>query len=307
MDRFDAMRVFCRIVERGSFTKAAEDLGLPRSSVTDAVKGLEARLGVRLLQRTTRQVSSTLDGEAYYQRCVSLIADLEDAEGAFVGAKPSGLIRVDVHGTQARHFLLPGLPGFLGMYPDIRLHISEAHQALDMIREGFDCILRAGELADSPLIKRHLATLERGTFASPDYLNRFGLPQSPNDLERHEMVGLLAQDTGKIAPLAFEIQGKIRELTLDTRVTVNGPETNIAAACLGLGVIQVPRYRVVSELASGALVEVLSSFPAPSLPVHILYSHTRQLSPRLRVFIDWAVRQYRDRTRHHGGRSPGEK
>ena len=125
MDRFDAMRVFTRIVERRSFTRAAEDLGLPRSSVTDAVKGLEARLGVRLLQRTTRQVSPTLDGEAYYQRCVSLIADMEDAEGAFVGAKPSGLIRVDVHGTQARYFLLPGLPRFRQQYPDIRLHFSE--------------------------------------------------------------------------------------------------------------------------------------------------------------------------------------
>ena len=135
MDRFDAMRVFTRIVERRSFTQAADDLGLPRSSVTDAVKGLEARLGVRLLRRTTRQVSPTLDGEAYYRRCVNLIADMEDAEGAFVGAKPSGLVRVDVHGTQARYFLLPGLPQFRQQYPDIRLHFSEAHQPLDMIRE----------------------------------------------------------------------------------------------------------------------------------------------------------------------------
>ncbi len=173
MDRFDAMRVFTRIVERRSFTQAADDLGLPRSSVTDAVKGLEARLGARLLQRTTRQVSPTLDGEAYYQRCVNLIADLEDAEGAFAGAKPSGLIRLDVHGTQARHFLLPGLPDFLSEYPGIRLHIAEAHQPVDLIREGFDCILRTGDLADSPLIQRRLAILERGTFASPAYLDRW--------------------------------------------------------------------------------------------------------------------------------------
>src|SRR5882757_5028182 len=179
MDRFDAMRVFTRIVERRSFTQAADDLGLPRSSVTDAVKGLEARLGVRLLRRTTRQVSPTLDGEAYYRRCVNLIADMEDAEGAFVGAKPSGLVRVDVHGTQARYFLLPGLPRFRQQYPDIR--------PLDMIREGFDCILRAGELSDSPLIKRRLALLDRGTFASPDYLSRFGMPQTPDDLAGHEM------------------------------------------------------------------------------------------------------------------------
>jgi len=145
MDRFDAMRVFTRIVERRSFTKASEDLGMPRSSVTDAVQDLEARLGVRLLQRTTRQVSPTLDGEAYYRRCLSLIADLEDAESAFAGTKPSGLIRVDVHGTQARHFLLPGLPRFRELYPDIRLHLGEAHQPVDLIRDGFDCILRAGD------------------------------------------------------------------------------------------------------------------------------------------------------------------
>jgi DNA-binding transcriptional LysR family regulator len=280
MDRFDAMRVFARIVERRSFTQAADDLGLPRSSVTDAVKGLESRLGVRLLQRTTRQVRPTLDGEAYYRRCVSLIADMEDAEGAFVGAKPSGLLRVDVHGTQARYFLLPGLPRFRQQYPDIRLHFS---------------ILRAGELSDSPLIKRRLALLERGTFASPDYLGRFGTPQTPDDLAGHEMVGFLSPDSGDIVPLVFGADGNAHQLTLPMMVTVTGPETNVACACLGLGLIQVPRYRVDAELARGALVEVLADFPPSPLPVHVLYSHTRHLSPRLRVFIDWMAEQFRDR------------
>jgi DNA-binding transcriptional LysR family regulator len=295
MDRFDAMRVFARIVERRSFTAAADDLGLPRSSVTDAVKGLEARLGVRLLQRTTRQVSPTLDGEAYYQRCVSLIADMEDAEGAFVGAKPSGQVRVDVHGTLARHFLLPDLPRFRQQYPDIRLHLSEAHQPLDMIREGFDCILRAGELSDSPLIRRRLALLERGTFASPEYLRRRGTPQTPDELGGHEMVGFLSPDTGEILPLVFGTGGKTRQVTLPAVVTVTGPETNVACACIGLGLIQVPRYRASSELAGGRLVEVLSGFPPSPLPVHVLYSHTRHLSPRLRVLIDWMAEQFRDR------------
>ena len=181
MDRFDAMRVFTRIVERRSFTRAADDLGLPRSSMTDAVKGLEARLGVSLLQRSTRHVSPTLDGEAYYRRCVNLISDLEDAEAGFTGAKPSGLVRIDVHGTQARYFLLPGLPRFREQYPDIRLHLSEVDQPVDMIREGLDCIVRAGDLSASPLIKRRLAMLDRGTFASPDYLSRFGTPRTPDD------------------------------------------------------------------------------------------------------------------------------
>jgi DNA-binding transcriptional LysR family regulator len=294
MDRFDAMRVFARIVERRSFTQAASDLGLPRSSVTDAVKGLEARLGVRLLQRTTRQVSPTLDGEAYYQRCLNLIADMEDAEGAFAGAKPSGLVRVDVHGTLARRFLLPGLPRFRQRYPDIRLHFSETHQPLDMIREGFDCILRAEELSDSPLIRRRLALLERGTFASPDYLSRRGTPRTPDELGGHEMVGFLSPDTSEIRPLVFGA-GKARQVTLPAVVTVTGPETNVACACIGLGLIQVPRYRVSSELAGGTLVEVLSGFPPSPLPVHVLYSPTRQLSPRLRVLMDWMAEQFRDR------------
>ncbi|HLZ85166.1 MAG TPA: LysR family transcriptional regulator [Caulobacteraceae bacterium] len=293
MDRFDAMRVFTRIVERRSFTLAADDLGLPRSSVTDAVKGLEARLGVRLLQRTTRQVSPTLDGEAYYQRCVTLIADLEEAEGAFTGARPTGLIRIDVHGTQARHFLLPALPAFLEAYPGIRLHLGEAHQPLDMIREGFDCILRTGELADSVLIQRRLAVLPRGTFASPAYLARFGAPAALSDLEGHRMVGLMSPHTSEILPLIFCDGDDAREVMLATAVTVNGPETNVACACEGLGIIQVPRYRVEAELACGTLVEILPAFPPTPLPVALLYAHSRQLSPRLRVFIDWVVERYR--------------
>lgn len=298
MDRFDAMRVFVRIVERRSFTHAAEDLGLPRSSVTDAVKGLEARLGVRLLQRTTRAVSPTLDGEAYYRRCIDLISDLEDVEAGFTGAKPSGLVRIDVHGTQARHFLLPGLPRFLETYPDIRLHIGEAHQAMDMVREGFDCMLRAGELTvDSGLIRRRLATLRRGTFASPGYIRRFGLPRTPDDLERggHQMVGFYAPDAPEIAPLNFTIDGKQRRMVLPAAVTVTGPETNVASACVGLGLIQVPHYRVAADVAAGVLVEVLADYPPTPLPVHVLYSHTRHLSPRLRAVIDWMVEQFRDR------------
>jgi DNA-binding transcriptional LysR family regulator len=296
MDRFDAMRVFARVAERRSFTLAADDLRLPRSTITDAVKLLEQRLGVRLLQRTTRVVRPTLDGEAFYQRCIRLIADVEDAEASFSGAKPSGLLRVDVHGTQARYFLLPGLPDFLARYPDIRLHLSEMHHPLDPLREGYDCIVRAGELVDSSLIRRKLAELQRGTFASPDYLARFGTPRTPDDLaDGHRMVGLLAPDMPSIAPFAFTVAGKVRHLTLSAVLTVTGPETNVASACAGLGLIQIPRYRVASEVAHGGLVEVLAGFPPSPLPVYVLYSHTRQLSPRLRVFIEWMAEQYRIR------------
>ena len=294
MDRFDAMRIFTRVAERRSFSLAAEDLGVPRSTVTDAVKLLERRLGVRLLERTTRVVRPTLDGEAYYQRCVRLIGDLEDAEAGFSGAKPSGLLRVDLHGTQARYFLLPGLADFLEQFPDIRLHISETHQPMDIVREGYDCIVRVGALSDSSLIQRKLVELERGTFASPSYLAKFRTPEVPEDLEDgHRMIGLLAPDMPSIAPLAFLIDGRVREMLLPTVITVTGAETNVASACAGLGIIQVPRYRIASEFANGSLVEILADAPPPKIPVHVLYSHTRQLSPRLRVFLDWLTLQYR--------------
>src|ERR1700676_453887 len=174
MDRFEAMRAFARVVERRSFTLAAQDLALPRPPVTDAVKQLEARLGVQLLQRTTRHVSATLDGEAYHRRCRALIADLEDAEAAFGGAKPKGLLRVDVHGTLARHFVLPRLPDFLAEYPEIQLYMSEGDRLVDPVREGIDCVLRVGDLHDSDMVAGRVTILTEMTCAAPAYINRFG-------------------------------------------------------------------------------------------------------------------------------------
>jgi DNA-binding transcriptional LysR family regulator len=287
MDRFDAMRLFTRIVERRSFTLAAQDLGLPRSTVTDAVKQLEARLGVRLLQRTTRHVSPTLDGEAYHRRCLALIADLEDAESAFSGAKPRGLLRVDLHGTLARHFVLPALPAFLDRYPDLQLHLGEGDRLVDLVREGIDCVLRVGEPQDSTMIGRRLALLDEATCASPDYLARHGMPQTPNDLAGHRMIGFVSSATGSFFPLEFTVDGARREVTLPATVSVAGAETNVALATLGLGLIQVPRYHVDPELASGALVEILADYPPSPTPVYALYPRSRQLSPRVRVFIDF--------------------
>jgi DNA-binding transcriptional LysR family regulator len=221
MDRFDAMRVFTRIVERRSFTLAAEDLSLPRSTVTDAVQQVEKRLGVRLLQRTTRHVSPTLDGEAYYRRCLTILADIEDAEGAFAGVKPKGLLRVDVHGTLARHFVLPGLPRFLEAYPDIEFHMSEGDRLVDLIREGIDCVLRVGVPQDSGMIARRVALLDEVTLASPAYIAAQGVPQHPDELSQaHRMVGFRSSAAG-VLPLEFVIDGQIRNITLPATVTVN--------------------------------------------------------------------------------------
>jgi DNA-binding transcriptional LysR family regulator len=292
MDRFDAMRVFTRVVERRSFTLAAQDLGLPRSTVTDAVKQLETRLGVRLLQRTTRHVSPTLDGEAYHRCCLALIADLEDAEAAFAGAKPKGLLRVDVHGTLARHFVLPRLPAFLADYPQIELYMSEGDRLVDLIREGIDCVLRVGDLQDSDMVARRVGMLEEVTCAAPPYIERFGVPATVEALDGHRMVGFHSSATGALLPLEFIVDGVARTVTLPTTVSVNGAESYVAAARLGLGLIQVPRYHVETDLERGTLVPILADFPPSPTPVSLLYPRSRQLSPRVRVFIDWLVRVF---------------
>lgn len=292
MDRFDAMRVFARVVERKSFTLAAQDTGLPRSTVTDAIKQLEMRLGVRLLQRTTRHVSPTLDGEAYYRRCLVLIADLEEAEGAFAGAKPKGLLRVEVQGTIARHFLLPGLPDFFEKYPDIELFMSESDRWVDVVREGVDCVLRYGQLPDSDMVARRVATLERITCAAPSYLDRFGTPTDFTALDGHVMVGIRLSSTSALTPLQFLKDGTQHTVILPTTMSVTGPESYVPSTKLGLGIAQVPYFHIQDELRNGALIPLIEDHPPPPAPVSLLYPRNRQLSPRVRVFLDWAHQEF---------------
>jgi len=297
MDRIDAMRLFTRVVEQRSFTQAAQDLNLPRSTVTDAIKQLETRLQVRLLQRTTRHVSPTLDGEAYYQRCLTILADIEDAEMAFAGAKPRGLLRIDVHGTLARHFLLPELPEFLTQYPDIELFMSEGDRLVDPVREGIDCVVRVGKLKDSDMVARRLGELEEVTCAAPDYLQRFGTPHSISELEGHRMVGFRSSASGTLMPLEFTVAGQTRQVTLPCTVSVSAAESLVAAARMGLGIIQVPRYHLRDSLDNGSLLPLLPQFPSTPMPVSLLYPRNRQLSPRVRVFIDWFSKVFATRNR----------
>src|SRR5690349_558473 len=203
MDRFDAMRLFTRVVDRRSFTQAAHDLDIPRSTATQVVQQMEERLGVRLLQRTTRTVRPTLDGEAYYRRCLAILDDVEDAEGAFLGAAPKGMLRVEVQGTLARHFLMPGLPDFFARYPDIEIAMSESDRWVDVIREGVDCVLRYGALPDSDLVARNVTALPRITCAAPAYLDRYGIPNSLSDLAHHHAVCLRSITTGTLTPFEF--------------------------------------------------------------------------------------------------------
>ncbi|MDQ0322543.1 DNA-binding transcriptional LysR family regulator [Pararhizobium capsulatum DSM 1112] len=286
------MRVFSRVVEQRSFTRAAEDTGLPRSTVTDAVKQLEARLGVRLLQRTTRQVSPTLDGEAYYRRCLVILADVEDAESAFAGSTPKGLLRVNVQGRLARHFVLPGLPDFMKRYPGIQLYLGEADRFVDPIREGIDCVLRVGEVQDGDMVARQVGLLREVTCASADYVARFGRPESFEELTGHQMIGFWSSAIGGLMPLEFTIDGGIRHITLPSIVSVNGADMLAAVMRQGLGIMQAPRYQLEAELHAGSLVEILPDNPPTPTPVSLLYPRDRQLSPRVRVFIDWLVHEF---------------
>ena len=295
MDRFDAMRLFTRVVERRSFTQAASDIGLPRSTVTQVINQLEERLGVRLLQRTTRVVRPTLDGEAYYRRCLAIIQDMEDAEGAFC-RQPSrkALLRIDVQGTLARHFLMPNLPAFLAQYPDIEISMSESDRWVDLVHEGVDCALRWGELADSGLVARRLAVLTRITCAAPAYLKRFGRPRSLADLGGHRMVGLRRFTSGDLEPLNFIIDGKMHGTSLAAPFSVTGPESYLLATRLGFGIAQMPQFHIAEDLRRGSLVALLPNMPPPPAPVSLMYAQNRQLAPRVRAFSDWLAQQFRE-------------
>ncbi len=289
MDRLDRMRLLVRVIERRSFTAAAADLGLARSSATEAIKQLEASLGVRLIERTTRTVLPTLDGEVYYRRCLSILSDVEDAEGAFRAAQPRGLLRINVHPLLAQTFLLPRLPAFLERYPLLDLHIGEGDRLVDLVSEGVDCVIRAGELHDTGMIVRQLGLLREVTCASPGYLERHGTPRSVEALAEHRMIGFLSSRTREVMPLEFVVDGEVRREILSGRVTVSGSDVMAALARLGLGLVQQPFYRLRRNLEDGLLVEVLAQYPPPGTPLSVLYPQNRQLSPRVRVFIDWII------------------
>ncbi|VVQ29837.1 HTH-type transcriptional regulator DmlR [Pseudomonas fluorescens] len=291
MDRFNAMRVFTRIVELGGFAKAADSLQLPRASVTILIKQLEAHLGVQLLQRTTRQISLTLDGAAYYPRCVQLLADLEETEAVFSAARnnPKGLLRVDMPAGVGRLMVIPALPQFTARYPLIELEIGLNDRPVDLIREGVDCVLRGGDSLDDSLVARPLAMLDQVTCASPDYLKRFGTPQCLADLEGHQMVEYFSSSNGKRYGLEFMVNDQVQAINLPKQVSVNSADGYLAACEAGYGLVQTPYYHVARQLSEGRLSEVLRTVPTPGMPLTALYPPHRQLSRRVRVFVDWLV------------------
>ncbi|MBI2737980.1 MAG: LysR family transcriptional regulator [Rhodospirillales bacterium] len=289
MDRIDLFRTFVRVVDSASFTRAAAVLGLPRSSVSAAIQDLEARVGARLLHRTTRRVSPTQDGVAFYERCLRVIADVEEAESLFrqTAVGPSGKLRIDVPSRIGRLIVAPALPDFLARYPEIDIDLSMTDRAVNLIEDSVDCVLRVGPQGDSTLIARAICDLPLINVASRAYLGKHGVPTAPADLDGHLAVNYASPSTGRIEEWEWVENGEARILPMRSRVTVNSAEAYIACCLAGLGLIQIPAFDVKVHLASGELVEVMPDHRAASMPMALLYPHRRHFSRRLQVFADW--------------------
>ncbi len=288
MDRIDLFRIFVRVVKCSSFTRAADTLGMPRSSVSAAVQELESRVGARLLHRTTRVVSPTHDGSAFYERCLRLIADVEEAENIFrQSATPSGRLRIDVPGRIGRLIIAPALPAFLDAYPEIDIDLGVTDRAVNLVEESVDCVLRVGPLADSGMIARSIGELRLINVASPAYLERYGLPQSPDDLQNHMAVNYASPASGRVEAWEWAEHEVLRSMPMRGRVAVNSAEAYIACCLAGIGLIQIPAYDVRRHLEAGELVEVMPSYRAEPMPMTLLYPHRQHLSRRVHVFADW--------------------
>lgn len=289
MDRIDLLQVFMRVAETGSFTRAADRLGLPRATVSTAVQQLETRLGARLLHRTTRRVGLTPDGEVMLERARALVADMEDMEQQFLPAhgQVSGRLKVDVPSRIARRLIAPALPGFFERHPAVELELGSSDRAVDLVLEGVDCALRVGPLASSSLVARPLGHFTLINCASPAYLARHGTPRTPADLLQHMAVNYASPTSGRAAPWEWQRDGETMSLRMRSQVAANNAETYIACALAGLGLIQIPAYDVREHLAAGELVEVLPEARAEPLPVQLVYPHRRNLSRRMQAFAAW--------------------
>lgn len=297
MDRFDTMQLFMRIVDFESFSRAAEALGMPRATATHAIKQLESRLQVRLLERTTRQVRTTIDGQAFYERCRHLLHDLEDAESSLglQAINPRGRLRIDIHGAPANAIVLPRICEFHARYPDIELAMGSGDRLVDLVREGVDCVVRAGEPKESSLVTRPLALLPQVTCASPAYLAAHGTPAQPSDMARHWAVNFFSESRAGFFPYVFETAQGVEEYMLRSWVSVNSADSYKTCAEQGCGIIQVPRFSVAPQLADGRLVEILAHAPCPPMRYSVLYPQHRLLSPRVRVFVEWVTQLFNER------------
>jgi len=293
MDRIDAMQAFARVVEAGSFTKAAETLHMSKTTVTQLVQQLEARLRVRLLNRTTRKVNVTADGAAYYERVIRLLADMDDAETSLSSAStlPRGRLRVDVPSPLARMILVPALPAFYAQYPEIQLDMGVSDRMVDLIDEKVDCVVRGGELANFSLKARRVGELPLGVYAAPSYLDRAGVPLHPRDLEdtHHRIIGFRWSRTGKIFPYAMRNDDESIKIQGRYVFAVDDGNAYLAAGLAGLGTLCLPDYMSKPHLASGELVPLFESWRLEPMPLYVAFAPNQHVSAKLRVFIEWVT------------------
>ena len=293
MDRFDAMQAFARVVEAGSFTKAADTLHMSKTTVTQLVQQLEARLRVKLLNRTTRKVNVTADGAVYYERVLQLLADMDDAETSLSSAAtlPRGRLRVDVPSPLASMILVPALPAFYARYPDIQIDMGVSDRIVDMIDENVDCVVRGGELTDQSLMARRVGDLPLGVFAAPSYLARVGTPVHPQDLENshHSIVGFLWARTGK--PVPYAMRKHLESLQIKGRyaLAVDDGNAYLAAGLAGLGVLWLPTYMSQAFVDRGELVPLFEDWSLDPMPLYVAFPPNRHISLKLRVFIEWVA------------------
>ncbi|MBC3952429.1 LysR family transcriptional regulator [Pseudomonas folii] len=293
MDRFDAMLAFARVVEAGSFTRAADTLHMSKTTVTQLVQQLEAKLRVKLLNRTTRKVNVTADGAVYYERVVRLLADLDDAETSLSSAAslPRGRLRVDVPSPLARMILMPALPDFHARYPDIQIDMGVSDRKVDLIGENVDCVVRGGELTDQSLMARRVGDLQLGVYAAPAYLQRLGTPAHPRELEEseHRIVGFLWARTGKALPYAM--QNGAERLTINGRyvLAVDDGNAYLAAGLAGMGVLWLPDYMAKEHVTSAELIRLFEGWRMEPMPLYVAFPPNRHISIKVRVFIDWVA------------------
>lgn len=294
MDTLLSMRVFVRIVESGGFTRASELTGLATPRVSELLRQLEQHLRCRLLNRTTRRVSLTEDGSAYYQRCVAVLGEIDDMEASLSRARsaPKGRLKVNLPTAMAKHIVIPALPSFVSKYPDISIELGVTDRQVDIVGEGVDCVVRVGELEDSGMVARRIGSMSTCTCAAPEYLEAHGVPETIDDLAQHLAVHYILQDTGRPRGWDYVVDGKPRIVQMRGMVAVNDTDAHVACALAGLGLVKTSVYLVEPALASGRLREVLQDFNVAPRPVSVIYPPNRNLPQKLKLFVDWLSALY---------------
>jgi len=293
MDKLQAMQVFTRVVDSNSFSRAADALQMTRSSVTTIIQNLEAHLKVRLLNRTTRRISVTPEGAAYYERCARIIADVQDSETTFSSlATPRGKLKVDMPGSIGRLLIVPALADFQERYPDIDLMLGVGDKPVDLIQDGVDCAIRMGHLPDSTLVARRVGASEFVTLASPEYLEQYGVPQTLEELDAHVAVNYFSSRNGRVIEMDFVVDGEPVEIRMRSRLAANDGDAYLQCGIQGLGLIQVPYFFALSHIEAGRLVEVLSDWRPAPFPIWAVYPQNRHLSAQVRVFVEWAAERF---------------